>query len=59
MIARLRLYSVVFILAIVTLSLIPIQFVALKFNLGIARKIPMLWHKIATKLVGLNIRVTG
>ena len=59
MIARLRLYIVIFILAIVTLFLIPVQWMAIKLNLGIARKLPMLWHKIATKLVGLRIRVTG
>ena len=59
MIARIRLYCVIFILAIVTLVLIPIQMVAVKLDLQLARKLPMLWHKIATKLVGLNIRVTG
>ena len=59
MIARLRLYCVIFILAIVTLVLIPFQMIAVKLDLQLARKLPMLWHKIATKLVGLNIRVTG
>ena len=59
MIAWLRLYFVVFILGIVTAIMIPFQWVFVKLNLGIARKIPMLWHKIATSLVGLNIRVTG
>ena len=59
MIARLRLYIVIFILAIVTLFLIPVQWMAIKLNLGIARKLPMLWHKIATSLVGLKIRVSG
>ena len=59
MIARLRLYIVIFILAIVTLFLIPVQWVAIKLNLGIARKLPMLWHKIATRFVGLKIRVSG
>lgn len=59
MIARLRLYCVIFFLAIVTLILIPFQMIAVKLDLKLARKLPMLWHKIATKLVGLNIRVTG
>lgn len=59
MIQRLRFYWVVFILGLITLLLIPIQWLALKFNLGISRKIPMIWHKIATKLVGVNIHVTG
>ncbi len=59
MIASLRFYSVVLVLGLVTLLLIPIQGLALKLNLGLARKIPMLWHKIATKMVGLRIRVTG
>lgn len=59
MIARLRFYIVTLILGLITLVLIPIQWVAVKFDLRLARKIPMLWHKIATKLVGLRIRVTG
>ena len=59
MIERLRFYLVVFILGIITALLIPVQWLALKFNLGISRKIPMLWHKIATSLVGVRIRVTG
>lgn len=59
MIERLRFYWVILILGVITALLIPIQWLALKFNLGISRKIPMLWHKIATKLVGLNIRVSG
>ncbi len=59
MIAHLRLYIAIFILAAVTIFLIPIQWIAIKLRLKIAKKLPMWWHKIATKLVGLNIRITG
>lgn len=57
--ARIRLYLVIFILGIITFVLIPVQWIVVKFNLAFAGKIPMLWHKIATKLVGVRIRVTG
>lgn len=59
MIQRLRFYFVFFVLGLITALLIPVQWLALKFNLGISRKIPMIWHKIATSLVGVRIHVTG
>ena len=59
MIERLRFYLVVFVLGIITALLIPVQWLALKLNLSISRKIPMMWHKIATSLVGVRIRITG
>lgn len=59
MIERIRFYFVIFVLGIITALLVPVQWLALKFNLGISRKIPMIWHKIATSLVGVRIRVTG
>jgi len=59
MIARIRLYFVIVIIVAVTVILAPIQFVALKFDLSLAKKLPMFWHRFATRIVGLRIRVTG
>ncbi len=59
MIAHLRVYVVIFILILVTIIFIPIQWIAIKLDLRLARKLPMVWHKIATSLVGLKIHVSG
>jgi len=59
MIARVRLYFVIFTIVLVTLILAPIQLFALKLELPLAKKIPMFWHRFATRIVGLRIRVTG
>lgn len=59
MMVRLRFYFVVIILGVITAVLAPVQWLALKFNSRLSHKIPMLWHKIATRLVGVKIRVTG
>lgn len=59
MINKLRFYCVIIVLGIVTLILIPIQFIAVKLDLRLARKIPMIWHRLATRMVGIRIRVSG
>lgn len=59
MIARIRLFLVIFTLGIITLCMIPVQWLALKLHLKISHTLPMIWHRLATRLVGLNIKVTG
>jgi 1-acyl-sn-glycerol-3-phosphate acyltransferase len=57
--ARVRLIFVILALATITLIMAPLQWVAIKLNLGLARKLPMWWHKIAVWLVGMRVRVSG
>lgn len=57
--AHLRFYFVVVTLFLVTLFFMPVQWIAIKLNLNLSHKLPMVWHKIATRLVGLKIRVSG
>ncbi len=50
---------IIFVLTVVSLVMIPMQWIALKLNLGIRRKLPFVWHKIATRLVGIRIEQFG
>ncbi len=43
----------------VTLVLLPVQLVGLRFNLKIRRRIPRLWHRAACRVLGLKVRVHG
>ena len=59
MIEQLKLYLVVFVLAVVTIVLLPFQLIALMLNLPISRRIPLYWHRLAMWLVGVRVTVTG
>lgn len=49
----------VFVLAIVTLVLWPLQALAMRFDWPIARKLPMIWQRIACKVAGFRVTVEG
>lgn len=53
--------AVVIILAltIATLVLIPLQWIAMRLNLRLQRFLPLLWHRIARRLMGLRVRQRG
>ncbi|MFD1329976.1 lysophospholipid acyltransferase family protein [Mycoplana ramosa] len=59
MIAWLRIVLALSCLALVTLALLPVQLVALRFDLRLRRRIPRLWHRAACRLIGLHVRVHG
>lgn len=59
MITWLRLALAFFVLVAVTLVLLPIQLVGLRFDLKIRRRIPRLWHRVACRVLGLKVRVHG
>lgn len=59
MIVWLRLAVAFLVLAAVTLVLLPIQLVGLRFNLKIRRRVPRLWHRAACWVLGLRVRVHG
>ena len=44
---------------LVSLVLIPLQWLAVKLGLKMQRKLPQLWHRIATRLVGIKIEQIG
>jgi 1-acyl-sn-glycerol-3-phosphate acyltransferase len=57
--ANLKAGVLVFVLTLVSLVLIPLQWIAVKLNLPVQRHLPQLWHRIATWLVGIKIRQIG
>ncbi len=59
MIANLRLALVLGFMFPLTLLLMPVQFLAIKLNLGLARNIPVFWHRLMTRMMGLKIASHG
>ncbi|MBB4143455.1 lysophospholipid acyltransferase family protein [Rhizobium rhizoryzae] len=59
MIAWLRIVAIVFILAVVTLCLLPVQLLGLKFDWRLRRTLPRFWHRVACRLLGLHVRTHG
>ncbi|MBN9672779.1 lysophospholipid acyltransferase family protein [Roseibium aggregatum] len=59
--AELKAGLVIFVLTLVSLVLIPLQWIAIKLRLPISaqEKLPHLWHRIATRLVGIKISQIG
>lgn len=46
-------------LTIVSLAMIPLQWLALRFDWPIKRQLPWIWHRIATRLIGIRIHQVG
>ena len=59
MITWLRIAFGAVVLLTVTLVLLPVQLIGLRFNLKIRRRIPRLWHRVACRVLGLKVRVHG
>lgn len=57
--AELKAGVIIFLLTLVSLVLIPLQWLAVKLGLPMQRKLPQLWHRIATRLVGIKIEQIG
>ncbi|MEJ8475111.1 lysophospholipid acyltransferase family protein [Roseibium algae] len=49
----------ILLLTLVSLVLIPPQWVAMKFAHPVQRKLPHFWHRIASRLVGIRVRQIG
>lgn len=49
----------VLILTVVSLVLIPLQWAAIRLNLPLKKRLPQLWHVIATRLVGIRVHEIG
>jgi 1-acyl-sn-glycerol-3-phosphate acyltransferase len=57
--AEIKAVLTILLLTLVSLVLIPLQWIAVKLNLPIKRNVPHIWHKIATSLVGIRIHQQG
>ncbi len=57
--ATVRAICILAALTLLTLTLVPPQWVAMKLGWPIQRQIPLLWHKIASRLIGLRIQQHG
>ncbi|MEM9631426.1 MAG: lysophospholipid acyltransferase family protein [Pseudomonadota bacterium] len=57
--AELKAVLIIFVLTIASLILIPLQWIAIKLRLPVRKKLPQIWHLIATRLVGIHIRQIG
>lgn len=57
--AEIKAILTILILTLVSLVLIPLQWIAVKLNLPFQKNLPHLWHKIATSLVGIRIHQQG
>ncbi|MGX1498972.1 lysophospholipid acyltransferase family protein [Roseibium aggregatum] len=57
--AEIKAGLIIFLLTLVSLVLIPLQWLAVKLRLPMQRKLPQLWHRIATRLVGIKIEQIG
>ncbi|CTQ54637.1 2-acyl-glycerophospho-ethanolamine acyltransferase [Roseibium album] len=47
------------VLALVSLVLIPLQWVSIRLRLPFRKKLPQIWHQVATSIVGIRIRQIG
>ncbi|MCJ8149156.1 lysophospholipid acyltransferase family protein [Shinella sedimenti] len=59
MITWLRIALGVFVLLAVTLLLLPLQLLGLRFNWKIRRVLPRFWHRVACRVLGIRVRVHG
>ncbi|KQT64318.1 MULTISPECIES: lysophospholipid acyltransferase family protein [unclassified Aureimonas] len=59
MIAWTRIVCVALALALVSLVLAPLQILALRCRWRLARRLPILWHRLACRLIGLRVVTRG
>lgn len=57
--ATLRAVVMLALLVLVSLVLMPVQIVANRFGWGLNRWLPVVWHRLAVRVLGLRIRVIG
>jgi 1-acyl-sn-glycerol-3-phosphate acyltransferase len=59
LITWLRIALGVIVLLAVTLLLLPLQLLGLRFNWKIRRVLPRFWHRVACRVLGIRVRVHG
>lgn len=55
----LRIWLIAAVLVLMTLILAPFQLAAMRVGGRWSRRLPMLWHRVACRLIGLRVRVRG
>jgi lyso-ornithine lipid O-acyltransferase len=59
MIAAVRIAFVFLIFALLTLPLLPVQYVSMKLERFVHKSLPRFWHRVISRLLGMRIHVTG
>ena len=59
MIATLRMMFAAFVLALVTLVLAPVQRLAVARHWRLAERLPVIWHRIACRVIGIRVHIVG
>jgi lyso-ornithine lipid O-acyltransferase len=59
MIAALRVSFVFIIFALLTLPLLPVQYVSMKLERFVHKSLPRFWHRIIARLLGLKVTLIG
>jgi 1-acyl-sn-glycerol-3-phosphate acyltransferase len=54
-----RVVFVITAIAVITFPLMPVQWLAIRFNLGARRRIPMMYHRMLCAILGVRIRIVG
>ena len=59
MISRTKAVALLILVIFITILLLPFQLIALLFNSRLASRIPVLWHKLVCRLIGIRVVVKG
>jgi len=54
-----RVVFVIAAIAVITFPLMPVQWLAIRLNLGARRRIPVIYHRMLCAILGVRIRVVG
>ena len=59
MVANLRIVSILFLLVVITLLMAPFQLLAMRLKPAWSRRLPLVWHRIALRLIGVRVHRHG
>ncbi|MET1413109.1 lysophospholipid acyltransferase family protein [Roseibium sp. HPY-6] len=57
--AEVKASIIIFVLTLVSLVLIPLQWVSIRLHLPVQKHLPLIWHRIASRLVGIKVKQVG
>ena len=59
MVGTARALFIIIVLTLITLPLLPIQIILNQLSLSPKRRLPILWHRLAARVIGLKVTVQG
>lgn len=59
MISWLRLAGVILLIVLATIVLAPLQLWGMRYDRRLARRLPVIWHRMALRLIGVRVHVRG